>query len=389
MLSIVKKQLVQIALALLPKYFGFHMNILHFLSAPTSGGAEIYVKDLAKYLAKKEHNLHIVFLSSAKDDGRSTEFEREFLNDLRSSNVSIYIVGNETRKKPWLGMLRIRKYVKDNNIDVYHTHLAYGIVFSTLLKIPVIYTHHNITRRWGDMTYKLFNILVDEYVGISEICANALKEYTGRKVTTIYNAVSLDKFTGYSRVRVLGQDSIINIAMIGTLQPQKDYLNMLHALTLLDENIKSQISVSIAGEGPKIYRVELQDFVKKNNLQDFVRFVGVTSNVPKFLYYADLFVMSSAWEGSPIALTEAAISGLPCIVTNVGGCSEIIERSSNGTVIEPNDSQAIAHEITNFVLNKSLIEKFSQNAIDRTEQYSIKKAANSHVSLYNLSIAKQ
>ena len=157
----------------------------------------------------------------------------------------------------------------------------------------------------------------------------------------------------------------------------------------LEENIKSQISVSIAGEGPKIYRVELQDFVKKNNLQDFVRFVGVTSNVPKFLYYADLFVMSSAWEGSPIALTEAAISGLPCIVTNVGGCSEIIERSSNGTVIEPNDSQAIAHEITNFVLNKSLIEKFSQNAIDRTEQYSIKKAANSHVSLYNLSIAKQ
>ncbi len=357
------------------------MNILHIVSAPASGGAEVYVKDLAKYLSL-QHNVHIAFLSSAADAGRDLDYEKNYLEDLRFSGVKMYIIGNETRKNPWLGMMRLRRYVKDNNIEICHTHLAYGIVFSTLLKIPVVYTHHNITRRWGKYTYKVFNKLVDEYVGISEICATALEEYTGKKVSTIFNAVSLDKFKGYSRPRVFDKSCIINIAMIGTLQPQKDYPNILEALTLLDQKVRDQISISIAGEGEKEYKAELMDNVKNNYLQDIVNFIGVTNDIPQFLYDADLFIMSSAWEGLPISLTEAAISGLPCIVTNVGGCSEVIVRSNNGLIIEPHDSQALANAITKVVTNKSTMEQWSRNAIENIEKYSIEKAVDSHISLY-------
>ncbi|MDX2372582.1 glycosyltransferase [Psychrobacter sp. PP-21] len=359
------------------------MNILHIISSPASGGAEVYVKDLAKYLANQGHNVHVAFLSSATDTGRDIKYETSFLEDLETSGVQTYVIGNETRKKPWLGVLRVRAYIKENNIEVCHTHLAYGIVFSALSPVPVVYTHHNITQRWGKTTYKMFNLIVSEYVGISNICAIALSKYTGKNVNTIFNAVSLDKFEGYSRTRKLSGTDVINIAMVGALHPQKNYLNMFKALSLLNKETRDQIAVLIAGEGEKRYKHELLSYIKKYKLQNTVRFIGITNNIPQFLYDADLFVMSSDWEGLPIALTEAAISGLPCIVTDVGGCSEVIARSSNGIVVEPHDPQAIADTITKVIIDRSLIEKFSRNALDNAEQYSIKKAADLHISLYS------
>jgi len=355
------------------------MNILHVISVPASGGAEVYVKDLAKYLAQ-QHNVHVAFLSSATDAGRDIEYEKEFLKDLELSGVNTYVIGNETRKKPWLGALRVRKYIRKHGIEIMHTHLAYGIIFSALAKIPVVYTHHTIEQRWNTKVYSFFNTLVDEYVGISEVCGAALRKYTGKRVNVIPNAVMLDKFEGYTRIRAPKNN--VNIAMIGRLTIEKDYINMLKALSLLDEEVRNQVSVLVAGEGKKEYKDELLSYIERHSLQNVVRLIGLVNNIPQFLYNADLFVMSSSSEGLPIALTEAVISGLPCIVTNVGGCSEVVKCSNNGTVIEPQDSQALAAEVTRLVVDKSLIEQFSQHAINSADQYSISRAADLHIDLY-------
>jgi glycosyltransferase involved in cell wall biosynthesis len=277
-------------------------------------------------------------------------------------------------------MIRLRKYVKDNDIEICHTHLAYGIVFSTLLRIPVVYTHHIITPRWGKPMYNIFNRLVDEYVGISEICATALSNYTGRSVTTITNAVAEDKFIGYVRKRVL--EDTVTIAMVGRIDVQKDYMNMLKAVNLLDTDVQSKIKVNIAGEGRADYKDELLDYIDKHNLSHIVEFVGVKKNIPKFLYDADIFLMSSSFEGLPIALIEAAVLGLPCIVTEVGGCSEVINNSSNGVVVPPDDPKQLANEITRFVTEDNIIEQYSANALENSHKYSINIAAKSHIDLY-------
>lgn len=357
------------------------MNILHFISSPASGGAEVYVKDLAEFLSKQGHNVHIVFLSSATDIGRNTEYEEKFLNDLKVAGVKTHVVGNNARKKPWLGALSIKKYVLENKIDIYHTHLAFGIIFSALLSTPVIYTHHSMEPRWGKFLYYIFNKLVDEYVGISKKCAIALQSYTGRNINTIANAVSGEKFIGYKRVRI--PNNIINIAMVGRITLQKDYMNMLAALNLLDGTLKGKLKVRVAGEGDPTYKAQLLDYIKANNLNSVVEFVGVKTNIPEFLNEADIFLMSSAWEGLPIALTEAAISGLPCIVTDVGGCIEIIENSKNGIVVSPKNPQALADAIYKLVSEPKLIEEYSKNAIQNSVHYSISKAAHLHVNLYS------
>lgn len=357
------------------------MNILHIISAAASGGAEVYVKDLAKHLAKQGHNIHIAFLSSAKDAGRDTKYEQGFLEDLRLSGVQTYIIGSETRKKPWLGIFRLKKYIQKHNIEICHTHLAYGIIFSSFLKIPIIYTHHTIQPRWGKVTYTIFNRIVDKYVGISEKCALALASYTSHKVTTIINAVSEDKFSGYIRKRVLEEN--VTIAMVGRLCLDKDYMTTLHALTMLNPSVQEKIEVLIAGEGDAEYKNALLDYIDRNSLNNVVKFIGVETNIPKFLYEADLFLMSSVSEGLPMALIEAAVSGLPCIVTDVGGCSEIIETSKNGIVVPAHNPRKISEALTRFVQHPEILQDYSANAINNSHLYSISNAADLHLQLYS------
>lgn len=248
------------------------MNILHIISSPASGGAEVYVKDLAKCLASQGHNLHIAFLSNASDIGRDSVYEKNFLNDLKLSGIHIYIIGNETRKKPWLGMLRIKQYISEHNIDICHTHLAFGILFTALSSVPIIYTHHSMEPRWGKFLYQVFNRLVDEYVGISTKCAEALKSYTGRNINIIPNAVSEEKFIGYKKIRK--SKNAINIVMVGRITEQKDYMNMLIALTLIDKKLKNKFRVRIAGEGDVIYKSQLLTFIHDENLEGIVDYVG-------------------------------------------------------------------------------------------------------------------
>jgi glycosyltransferase involved in cell wall biosynthesis len=292
----------------------------------------------------------------------------------------IFFIGNETRRKPWLGVSKIKAYVKRNAIDVCHAHLAYGIVFSAFCGSPLIYTHHSIEPRWGRFVYGVFGVLVDKYVGISSACSTALQSYTGREVSTIVNSVDTDRFSQYVRRRTLSDQVVV--AMVGRLALQKDYLNLLESLTLLPASVRDKLRVKVAGEGDSCYRRELVDYIKDNDLSDVVTFVGVERNIPGFLYEADIFLMSSAWEGLPISLIEATVSGMPCIVTDVGGCAEVVRACENGKVVPPKNPCALADQISAFFYDKSLMARLSDNAIKNSHKFSIGLAAEKHLDLY-------
>lgn len=359
------------------------MNILHILTGPGSGGAEVYVKDLTKTLADRGHNVHVAFVGNAEELNRDLNYEKDFLESLHKSGVQVHFIGNNSRFLPWKGIFKVNKYVRDYDIDVCHTHLAYGIIFSILSKAPVVYTHHQHRARWPKPMYKLFNLIVDSYIGISDNCASALRDYTGgKKVNTIFNAVSLDKFNGYSFQRKYDKSKIVNISMVGRLSDQKDYENMIKALSLLPRNTLNRINVLIAGEGDQEYKKNLNHLITKNNLDNSVKLCGNLTNIPEFLSNTDLFLMTSKYEGLPISLIEASISGLPCIVTNVGGCSEVISKSDNGVLVEPQNPEAIAEAITSLIESPSLLEIYSKNAVANAYKYGIGSAVDSHLNLY-------
>ena len=105
------------------------MNIVHVISSPAAGGAEVYVKDLAKKMVIDGNRVFVVFLSRAGDVGRDKKYEMAFLNDLEQAGVNYFMIGRHSRKNIVYGMLRIRRFVRLNNIHIYHSHLKYGVLF--------------------------------------------------------------------------------------------------------------------------------------------------------------------------------------------------------------------------------------------------------------------
>jgi len=102
------------------------------------------------------------------------------------------------------------------------------------------------------------------------------------------------------------------VISVGRLIPQKDYLTLLRAFSLLPQ--KSLSRLIIVGEGPE--RETLEELAEDLGISDQVDLVGFDINPWRWVVRADLFVLSSRWEGHPNALLEALVLGKPVVVTN-------------------------------------------------------------------------
>lgn len=362
------------------------MRILHVISSPASGGAEVYVKDIVIQLKKLDHNVSVGFLNHAVDDGRSQQYEDSFLSELDDASIPYFFIGNESRKKPWLGVVRVQKYIKENNIDIYHSHLPYGVFFGALLRIPIVYTHHSIKPRMSSLQYFIFNRIVDSYVGISDKCTEKLEVYTGKTVTTILNGVSLSKIK--KKDLPSNESSKVQAIAVGRIHPHKNYFLMIDAISLLAEEVKSKFNLNIAGEGGLIENKKLQDYIKYKKVDNIVNLLGNRNDIPELLVRSDIFLMSSTQEGLPIALIEASATGLACLVTNVGGCSEIIEQCENGFVVELNNVGDYVDKLNLLILNESLRKSFSHNALVKSKFLSVENSAKKHMLLYTKLLSK-
>jgi glycosyltransferase involved in cell wall biosynthesis len=357
------------------------MRILYIISAPSAGGIEAYIRDLSKELISDGNCVHIGFLERAEDTGASVLFQKEYLQDLDRSGVKYFFIGSRARKLPWLGVSRVLNYVRKHRIDLYHSHLTYGIVFGALVRVPRIYTHHSVEPRMHRVLYSLVSPFVDQFVGISRACKAALVAQTGRDVLTIFNAVDLRKFAvSRSKSRIF--EGKIRCIAVGRICSEKNYGLLVDAISRVPAEVRSRLRVDIVGSGGADATNALERRIRKMGLERTIRLLGTRNDVPDLLASSQLFVMSSSSEGLPIALIEAAVSGLPCIVTGVGGCGEVIETCKNGIVVEPNNAKALATAIESTIRDPEELAKFSVNAFSRSDVFSIRSSSTSHASMY-------
>jgi len=362
------------------------VNILHFIASPSPGGIETYVRDLAVEIAADRHLVHICFLESASEAGTCEEYEQEYLSTLESAGVQYSFIGQDARRRPWRGIRKMRKFTQKHSIDVYHSHLTYGVVFGSMVGIPRVYTHHSIEMRVGRLAFAMMNRIIDQLVAISDECASVLSRHTVREVVTIFNAVDLKKLTKEGiATRELAE--IICCISVGRICAEKNYELLIEAIACLPQNLVSRLSVQIAGAGSEALTNQLRNVITQKKLEDVVRLLGSRSDVPSLLASSHLFLMSSSIEGLPIALIEAAVSGLPCVVTDVGGCREVIQKCGNGVVVEPNNAQALADAIERLINDRAKFSMYSVNALKNAKQFSIKRATAAHKILYRRLLA--
>lgn len=352
------------------------MRITHFISSPASGGAEVYVKDLSIAKANLGHSVHILFLSNASEIGRDKLYEENFLSELDAADVTYSFIGNSARRNPLMGIIKLREHIKDFSPDVLHCHLYYALLFSFFnKKIKVVYTHHNINLKLPSIFYKLFDFRVSAYVGICQACTDLISRVSNNPVYTINNAVAEERIIPKKEYMYTETPKIL---MVGHLSKQKNYELLFEIIKLMKDK---NFVVSIAGEGPEFER--FKSVIEERELGSKVKLLGNVSDVPSLMNQADIFAMTSSWEGLPIALIEATLTGLPTIVTNVGGCAEVSHQCLNGFVIENLSPKDYAEKLSILLGSFELRQELSKNALLYSDNYKLHNCVDKHISLYS------
>ena len=121
----------------------------------------------------------------------------------------------------------------------------------------------------------------------------------------------------------------------------------------------------IVGEG--IERVFLENLIYKNNLQEYIKLIGIKENPYPFVYNADIYVQTSIFEGLGLTVVEAAMLQKPIVCTNFPTAYEILKDKITGLIVEMN-SDAIANGIESLIIDSGLSYYLIKNLND--EEYS-------------------
>jgi len=299
------------------------------------GGAEIQVTQLALDLRERGWEVSVVSLVEP------TAFEA----DLREGGVPVY----------WAPPARLIPLLLKLQPQVLHAHLFHANMAARLarLLVPVpvvISTIHSMaesSRRTGrvrgrDWLYRLTDPLADQVVCVSEAAARrhlSAHAVSAARLCVIPNGIHTANFRPDPSRReatraALGLgDGFIWLAA-GRLMWKKNYPLMLEAAS----RQPGDTVLLIAGEGPDEADLKRQAAVR--GLQ--ARFLGARDDMPALMNAADGLVLSSAVEGLPMVLLEAAASGLPQVAVDVGGVPEAVIDGRTGYVVPPGDSGALA-----------------------------------------------
>jgi glycosyltransferase involved in cell wall biosynthesis len=202
----------------------------------------------------------------------------------------------------------------------------------------------------------------DLIVNVSEHCKEAFKK---KFLTVRDNVICCYNPNDVDRIRDLAEEVITDfpkgpfvMCTVGRIAEQKAHLRLVNiAGRLKSEGYKFKIV--IIGEGP--LEKSIKEKVQLDQLEDYVILLGARTNPYPYIKRANLFVMSSIWEGYCTSTTEAAILGIPAVTTDVGGARELYHNTNAGLVTE-NNEEALYQGIKGVLENNEKLEVMSSAA---------------------------
>jgi len=195
------------------------------------------------------------------------------------------------------------------------------------------------------LTYPRASGVVAVSAGVKEdMCALARLEDS--LVRVIYNpaATGLPYQRGSDRDRasLWGSGAARHILSVGTLKAQKDHATLLKAISLVRREI--DVRLTILGEGA--LRGDLEDLVRDLDLTGIVNLPGFVLDPYPWYQTADLFVLSSRWEGFGNVLVEALECGVPVVSTDcTSGPAEILDQGRYGRLVPIQNPEMMAAAI--------------------------------------------
>lgn len=248
---------------------------------------------------------------------------------------------------------------------------------NTLSSIPALGGLRGLLAR---ATIRTLYPCADGIVAVSRGMAQDLAAFGGlnrEAITVIYNPACEPRTKNNVRTRITeawttGEHA--KIVNVGSLKEQKDHHTLLEAVKTLSEELA--VRLLILGDGP--LREELEAEVTRLGLTHVVFMPGNARNPFPFLRTADLFVLSSKYEGFGIVLAEALQCGTPIVSTDCpSGPREVLQDGKYGKLVPVGDVDALAQAM----LESLKSPPASQLLVERGQVYSLERAADEYLDM--------
>jgi GalNAc-alpha-(1->4)-GalNAc-alpha-(1->3)-diNAcBac-PP-undecaprenol alpha-1,4-N-acetyl-D-galactosaminyltransferase len=352
------------------------MRITLVISSLGCGGAERVMSNIANYWTAKGWSITLITLATMDSDfyHLETNVRRISLDRLGDSSTVIAALKNNIVR-----LSELRKSIKKSKPHVvisFIDRMNVLTLVSTLgIAIPVVVCEHTDPRQsppggiWNLLRRKTYKWASAVVVLTSEVICELEEFVLKKRIHVIPNsALPVPKVDNPIPFRI----PTPSVIAMGRLVKLKGFDLLLEAFAKCN---KKQWSLMILGEGPE--REHLHSIIEQFSLNSQVYLVGRVPEPKIYLQQADLFVLSSHYEGFPMAIIEAMSCGLPIVSFDCPtGPRDIIRNGIDGLLVPAEDVDSLAKAMNRLMENareRKTMGKFALQVVERFSESSIMK----------------
>ena len=363
------------------------IKILHIIKSLGRGGAEVLLPETLKLHDQSRFELHYIYFLPWKD---------QMVQAIKNAKGKVTCIEASNNLKILSKSSEVIDYCKINEIELIHCHLPWsgflGRIVARRTNIPVIYTEHNIQERYHIATKILNKISFNSQslaLGVSEDATQSILKNINPKipVKTVLNGVNTDYFKKSTEKRSeirtkykIPKEACV-VGNIAVFREQKAIPDWLKAFKEINRN-HPEVYGLLVGAGPK--DKEIKALIKEYKLEKRLILPGLQTDTLAYFSAIDIFMMSSEFEGLPIALLEAMSMECAVVSTKAGGVVEVVQDGKNGLLCEVGDYKCLAEKTSALITNLEKRMKLQEAARKRVvNNFSLKRMVGELEGIYN------
>lgn len=362
------------------------IRVMHIVPMLGPGGAERVAVDIAMGLNRQRFEAEVVSI------WRRVGCELE--DSLDHSDVRVEYLGKEAGFDARI-YRRLHRILRSHRPDIVHTHLhvlRYALPSLLLLKpASMLHTVHNLAEREVEPRGRCIQRYAFKHrvmpIAVSAEVARSLRRlYKIPSCKVIANGIPTNHFS-FPRVarrewrsRVGFGDGHVLFVCVARFSTQKNHSLLLQAF-LRGPASDPNAHLLLVGDGA--LREQLEAQAENLGLAHRVHFLGLRSDIPELLAAADVFVLSSDWEGNPLAVMEAMAAGLPVVSTAVGGIPDLLANGREGFLVPRGDVEAFSGAMTFLLRDPETRKSMGMTAARRArESFDVSGMVQAYEHLY-------
>lgn len=361
-------------------------KVLFLIPSLEGGGAERVFSLLLRYLDRSRFDLHLAVLQA----------RGAYLADI-PSDVAVHDLKVSRVRYALPSILKLVWRLRPHTMLSTLGHLNLALILAKPLLPPgsrllvrqsviassVLPAETRHSRVWK-LLYRHLYRRADKVICLSDSMLQDMVQNFGlpmERLVRIYNPVDMEKVQESARLaRTPFFGPGPHLVAAGRLTRQKGFDVLLDAMPSVIEHLPNA-RLTILGEGPLL--PDLVGQAGKLGLKDVVRFAGFQQNPWPFLKYANVFVLSSRYEGLPNILLEALVLGTPVVSTDCpGAIREVQNCDKTMVVVPPEDPVALGRAIISLSeINRAGVESSEELQL-RMGRFTLKQAMNEYGKLF-------